>query len=196
MKKAILFLAVLVVATALRNLDIPVVDWEKASLPYRVLRLQSEPPDTALLMPVQGSTVGRVANTWHAGRSGHRLHEGQDIFAPRGTPVRSATDGLVWRIGPNSLGGNTVLVLGSGGRAYYYAHLSRYAEQLQIGDFVHAGTLLGYVGNTGNARTTPPHLHFGVYGATGAVNPLPLLVDRLPAPPQSQQNSTEVEAAD
>ncbi len=97
------------------------------------------------------------------------------MFARRGTPVRSATRGIVWRIGDNTLGGHCVWVLGSGGRSYYYAHLDHWAEGIYTGEDVEPGTLLGYVGNTGNARTTPPHLHFGVYGPTGAIDPFPLL---------------------
>ena len=143
----------------------------------RMVRMQFAEPDTALLMPVAGVPVNRVANTWKAPRPGGRRHEGQDIFGKRGTPVVSATDGIVVRVGVNSLGGNVVSVMGNGRRIYYYAHLDRFAEGLAAGDEVAAGDTIGYVGNTGNARTTPPHLHFGVYTATGAVNPLPLLVD-------------------
>ena len=146
--------------------------------PFGMVRLQFSEPDAALAMPVQGVRVAQVANTWGAPRSGSRSHQGQDIFARRGTPVRSATDGYVVRIGENSLGGQTVWVLGAGGRTYYYAHLDGYAPDLAIGDRVTPATLLGYVGTTGNARGTPPHLHFGVYTAQGAIDPLPLLADR------------------
>jgi murein DD-endopeptidase MepM/ murein hydrolase activator NlpD len=149
--------------------------------PYRIARLQLEPPDQVLLVPVRGVRREQVANTWGAPRPGDRRHQGQDIFAPKGTPVISATRGVVIRVAGNGLGGNTVSVLGPGGRTYYYAHLSRYAEGLRAGDTVQPGVVLGYVGNTGNARTTPPHLHFGVYGRTGAVDPLPLLAERPPA---------------
>lgn len=150
---------------------------ERLPKPVRLVQMQFRQPDTTLLMPVAGVSVKRVANTWKAPRSGGRRHEGQDIFAKRGTPVVSAADGVVLRVGTNSLGGNVVSVMGNGGRVYYYAHLERYAEGIAAGDEVAAGDTLGYVGTTGNARSTPPHLHFGVYAATGAVNPLPLLVD-------------------
>jgi murein DD-endopeptidase MepM/ murein hydrolase activator NlpD len=95
--------------------------------------------------------------------------------------VYSATDGLVLRVGENNLGGNVIFVLGAGGRRYYYAHLSAHATGLETGDVVGSGTLLGCVGTSGNARGTRPHLHFGVYTATGAINPLPLLADRGPS---------------
>jgi murein DD-endopeptidase MepM/ murein hydrolase activator NlpD len=140
--------------------------------------LYSKPPDQKLEMPVQGVAKTQVRDSWHVPREGDRLHEGQDIFAKRGTPILSATDGYVVRVGENNLGGQTVSVIGAGGRIYYYAHLDSYAPNLAVGDQVTTETVLGYVGTTGNAAGTTPHLHFGVYGSGGAVNPLPLLNDR------------------
>ncbi len=156
------------------------IDWDRVLIPYRIARLVAEPADSHLLMPVQGVAPRAVANTWHAKRSGGRKHEGQDIFARRGTPVLAAADGVVTRLGGGALGGNAVFVTGRGSRTYYYAHLDAYAEGIEPGALVNRGTLLGYVGNTGNARTTPPHLHFGVYGPSGPLNPLPLLQNARP----------------
>ena len=144
----------------------------------RVAKLYTQEPHAQIKMPVDDVTKREVTDTWHAPRSGGRQHEGQDIFAPRGTRVLSATDGYVYRIGENNLGGQTVSVISSGGRVYYYAHLDAYAPGLEVGDAVTSKTLLGFVGTTGNAQGTPPHLHFGVYGFGGAINPLPLLTDR------------------
>lgn len=144
----------------------------------RIARLYTMEPDVRLAMPVQDVLKKQVANTWHAPRGTDRMHEGQDIFAPKGTPIFSATSGYVYKIGENNLGGQTVSVIGAGGRVYYYAHLDLYAPGLAEGDRVSTKTLLGYVGTTGNAQGTPPHLHFGVYTSGGAINPLPLLVDR------------------
>ena len=129
-------------------------------------------------MPVKDVLKKQIANTWHAPRGTDRVHEGQDIFAPKGTPIFSATSGYVYKIGENNLGGQTVSVIGAGGPVYYYAHLNSYAPGLAEGDPVNTKTLLGYVGTTGNAEGTPPHLHFGIYTSDGAINPLPLLVDR------------------
>ena len=143
-----------------------------------VAQLYTKDPDKKLTMPVQDVEKKQIANTWQAPRDGGRRHEGQDIFAPRGTPIFSATEGYVAHIGDNSLGGQTVSVIGAGGRTYYYAHLDAYAPHLAQGDFVTTETLLGFVGTTGNAAGTPPHLHFGVYQTGGALNPLPLLNDR------------------
>ena len=143
-----------------------------------VAALYAEAPDQNLEMAVQGVTRSQVADTWHVPRAGDRLHEGQDIFAKRGTPVLSATGGYIVRIGENQLGGQTVSVLGAGGRIYYYAHLDSYAPNILVGDHVTTQTVLGYVGNTGNAAGGPTHLHFGVYAREDALNPLPLLSDR------------------
>jgi len=143
-----------------------------------IARLYMLRPDSKLDMPVKDVLKKQIANTWHAPRGSDRVHEGQDIFAPKGTPIFSATTGYVYKIGENNLGGQTVSVIGAGGRVYYYAHLDSYAPGLAEGDPVNTKTLLGYVGTTGNAQGTPPHLHFGIYTSNGAVNPLPLLVDR------------------
>ena len=144
-----------------------------------VAQLYAEVPDQKLEMPVQGVSKSQIADSWHAPREGERLHEGQDIFASRGTPVLSATEGYITQIGENKLGGHTISVIGAGGRIYYYAHLDSYAPHIASGDHVTPQTMLGYVGTTGNAASTPPHLHFGVYATGSALNPLPLLTDRL-----------------
>ncbi len=157
-----------------------------------VAQLYTKDPDKKLAMPIEDVSTKQIANTWHAPRDGGRLHEGQDIFAPRGTPVLSATEGYVGNIGENSLGGQTVSVIGAGGRVYYYAHLDAYAPYLAEGEYVTTQTLLGYVGTTGNAAGTPPHLHFGVYQpARGAMDPLPLLSDRL----QGKKTAAETQPA-
>ena len=146
----------------------------------RILKLYTQAPDTKLAMPLEDVRKQAIADTWQAARGEGRKHEGQDIFAPKGTPILSATSGYIYNIGENNLGGQTVSVISKGGRVYYYAHLDSYARGIKIGDRVSTRTVLGYVGTTGNAQGTPPHLHFGVYTSHGAINPLPLLTDRLP----------------
>ncbi len=146
----------------------------------RILKLYTQSPDTRLAMPLEDVRKKAIADTWAAARGDGRKHEGQDIFADRGTPILSATSGYIYKIGENNLGGQTVSVIGKGGRVYYYAHLDSYARGIQVGDRVTTRTVLGYVGTTGNAQGTPPHLHFGVYTSSGAINPLPMLTDRLP----------------
>ena len=151
---------------------------DKMILYVHIAGLYTKSPDANLSMPLKDVKKNQMANTWGAPRGESRQHEGQDIFAPKGTPIFSATTGYVVKIGEDNLGGHTVSVIGDGGRKYYYAHLDSYARNLEVGDYVTRQTVLGYVGTTGNADGTPPHLHFGVYTATGAINPLPLLVDR------------------
>jgi murein DD-endopeptidase MepM/ murein hydrolase activator NlpD len=138
------------------------------------MRLTAMPAPSALAMPVNGVRPAALRDTWHATRSEGRRHEGIDIFARRGTAVRAATEGIVLRVGTNRLGGQVVWVLGPGGQRHYYAHLDRFSD-VAPGMRVEEGRVLGYVGNTGNAKGTPPHLHYGVYGAGGPVNPYPLL---------------------
>ncbi|SDD04954.1 Peptidase family M23 [Massilia sp. PDC64] len=138
------------------------------------IRLGSLPAPAALPVPVAGVKPAQLADTWGGARSGGRRHEGIDIFAKRGTPVLSSTEGIVLRVGTNRLGGQVVWVLGPGGQRHYYAHLERYGD-VRAGMRVRTGSILGYVGNTGNAATTPPHLHYGIYTAGGAINPYPLL---------------------
>ena len=185
-KKVLLPACLVLLCLALRNLDAARVPGARqATLPFKVAMLSAREPDGALAMPVEGVRVKQVGNSWHAPRSGGRLHEGQDIFAARGTPVRSATEGYVVRVGESPLGGNTVWVAGAGGRSYYYAHLDSFEPGPAVGDYVTTESVLGYVGTTGNAAGGAPHLHFGVYALGGAVDPLPLLADR-PAPAEGR----------
>nr|WP_253354628.1 M23 family metallopeptidase [Neisseria perflava] len=137
-----------------------------------ITRLQNMPPPTtgSLPNPVKGKTF---SDTWSAARSNGRRHEGVDIFAKKGTPVRSTTYGIVTKIGENRLGGKVVGIQGAGAW-HYYAHLSRFAD-IKLYQSVQAGQIIGYVGDTGNAKGTAPHLHYGVYLRNGAINPYPLV---------------------
>lgn len=140
---------------------------------FRYASLINKPPDAKIAIPIRSVRLQQIADTWGAARGADRKHEGQDIFAPRNTPIYSATDGYVIEVGENALGGRTVSVIGAGGRVYYYAHLQAYGDARE-GDAVTRNTILGYVGTSGNAAGTPPHLHFGVYTSSGAINPLTL----------------------
>jgi murein DD-endopeptidase MepM/ murein hydrolase activator NlpD len=134
-----------------------------------------------LPVPVKGVRPSDLRDTWGAARSEGRRHRGIDIFAPRGRAVVSATRGIVVTVGTNRLGGRIVRVLGPGGQWHYYAHLDRFAA-IHPGQVIAAGTVLGYVGDSGNARGTPPHLHYGVYRFRGgAINPYPLIAARGPS---------------
>jgi hypothetical protein len=134
--------------------------------------------EASLRFPVQGLDSHAVQSRFGVARdSGGRSHEGIDIFAPRGTSVIAAADGWITPQTSNRLGGNVVWLWASGaGASLYYAHLDRRA--VRPGDRVRAGDVVGHVGNTGNARATAPHLHFGIYTPIdGAVDPLPYVVD-------------------
>jgi peptidoglycan LD-endopeptidase LytH len=141
----------------------------------RYYELLSQPPPQALPVPVVGVAKGRLRDSYGDPRSGGRQHEGIDIFAQRNTPVLSATEGYVSGLGTNALGGITVWITGPAGWHHYYAHLERWGDVRQ-GQWVEAGTVIGYVGNSGNAATASPHLHYGIYPPTGGtLNPYPLL---------------------
>lgn len=145
-----------------------------SSRDYRTLR--NEPAPTSVPVPVAGVRASQIRDTWGDARSEGRSHEGVDIFAKRGTPVLSATHGVISSVAWRTRGGNSVFVEGPGGYRHYYAHLDSYGRY-EAGDWVEAGDTLGFVGTTGNAEGTSPHLHYGIYTEDGAINPHPLLAD-------------------
>jgi len=142
-----------------------------------------ERTQASLAFPVAGIEGRKMQSLFGVERdAGARAHEGVDIFAARGTAAIAVADGLA-RSSTNSLGGNVVWLHDPGmDLTYYYAHLDRWEREgvarVKVGDVV------GYVGNTGNARTTAPHLHFGIYDR-GAIDPVPFLApdDGVPEPP-------------
>ena len=130
-----------------------------------------EPPPPAGgygLCPIAGKT--NFSNDWGAARQEGRTHEGLDMFAPSGTPVIAVADGTVEH-GTDRLGGNVYRLTADDGTYYYGAHLSAY-ENVGIGH-VSAGTVIGYVGNSGDAANTPSHLHWQIHpgGRGSAASP-------------------------
>lgn len=125
--------------------------------------------------PVQNKGNSAIQSFWGASRGGgSRSHEGNDIFAPKGHPVVAIAYGTVSSVRNRGLGGKQVWVKDyDTGYLHYYAHLDDWA--VNEGDMVWSGDVLGYVGNTGNAATTPPHLHFGIYKNSNAVDPKPFI---------------------
>lgn len=177
--------------------DTNVLAWEPRRTQTYLIRIQPEllrtghytltiTREPALAFPVQGRDSRQIASFFGAPRDGgRRRHEGIDIFAPKGTPVVACADGVITGVATNSLGGNVATLVDTKRTIrLYYAHLDRW--HVSEGQRVSIGDTVGFVGNTGNARTTGPHLHFGIYDATGAAtNPLPFL--RLGRGPARQQ---------
>ncbi len=148
-----------------------------------------------LAFPIPDKTSANIGSFWGDPRDGGgRRHEGVDVFAPRGTPVLAASDGRVRRVGTNRLGGKVVWLYDPDlNHSQYYAHLD--SQAVRLGQRIAQGDTLGFVGNTGNAITTPPHLHFGIYrSGRGAVDPLPFLSPFNPAPDRPVEDAETLEA--
>ncbi len=128
--------------------------------------------------PVVGAVAGRdFSNDWGYPRSGGRTHQGNDVFAARGTPIVAIADAVITKANrsDSGLGGLSVTYRTADGSEWYNAHLDAVAEGIAPGVSVSRGQTVGTVGNTGNARTTPPHNHIGRrYGGTW-VNPWPTI---------------------
>ena len=114
------------------------------------------------VFPVQGPNS--FINDWGFSRSGGRSHKGTDIMTARNTPVVAVVNGVVSRTTPSEsgLGGITIWLRGNDGNSYYYAHLTSIASGIRSGTGVSAGQVIGYAGNTGNARGGEVHLHFEI----------------------------------
>jgi murein DD-endopeptidase MepM/ murein hydrolase activator NlpD len=151
---------------------------ERASAERKAQKLGRKPVK-AFIVPVLGVSVSELSDTWGESRTEGRTHEGIDIIAPRGSIVVSPTKAVVVQVGTNPLGGKVVYTANPGGERFYFAHLDRVKKELKVGQVLGIGDVIGYVGNTGNASGTVPHLHFGIY-KSGATNPFPRITKRLP----------------
>jgi murein DD-endopeptidase MepM/ murein hydrolase activator NlpD len=133
------------------------------------------------VFPVYGPAS--FSDDFRAGRASTGWHHGNDIFAPEGAPVLAVTEGTLFLVGWNTLGGNRLWLRDLQGNEFYYAHLSAYTPLAREGQHVEAGDVIGFVGKSGEAITTPPHLHFEVHpvdllwmGYDGVINPYPYLL--------------------
>jgi murein DD-endopeptidase MepM/ murein hydrolase activator NlpD len=128
-------------------------------------RADLEDGRTGLIVPVSGIDASSLRSSFDEPRGGGgRRHEAMDILAPRGTPVLAAVDGRVVKLFTSAAGGLTVYQFDVEERfSYYYAHLDAYAPDLNEGESVARGQILGFVGTTGNAPADTPHLHFAIY---------------------------------
>jgi len=138
------------------------------------------------VFPLPPGSSYSYRSTWGDGRGwgGYRIHEGTDIFAPYGVPVRSTTYGIVEAMGWNKYGGWRVGIRDLDNLYHYYAHLQGFDKSLKIGDVVRPGQVIGWVGSSGYGKPGtqgkfPPHLHYGIYRDRGLVewafDPYPLL---------------------
>jgi peptidoglycan LD-endopeptidase LytH len=136
----------------------------------------------SLDFPVAGSKA-KAGSFWGAGREGgKRRHEGIDIFAPKGTRAIASADGVVTGIKETPIGGKVVwLRLSNKNVTLYYAHLDK--QLVSEGQLVKKGETVGLVGNTGNAKTTPSHLHFGIYSYAGPMDPYPFVKKEVKTAP-------------
>jgi len=130
------------------------------------------------VFPVLGASS--FSDTWGAARATVAWHHGVDIFAPLGSPIVAVADGVLFSVGRNQIGGQRLWLRDRQGNFFYFAHLSAFSDPAAEGARVRAGTVIGYVGNTGDAEGTPYHLHFEIHpvsllslGYDGAVDPFP-----------------------
>jgi len=132
------------------------------------------------ICPVAGVTA--FVDSWGAPRSGGRVHVGTDLMGPRGMPLVAVADGTI-DIGYGTLGGKVVYVNADYGARFFYAHLDSYPDGLVDGQWVAKGTVIGYMGDTGNPAPGAYHLHFSIYPTgSGAVNPYPTVARHCPRP--------------
>jgi len=137
--------------------------------------------------PISGLTIANLRDSFEEIHNGHR-HEAMDILEPRGTPVRAVVTGTIRKLFFSKPGGITIYEFDEQGEyCYYYAHLDRYAAGLHEGMSVKSGDVIGFVGCTGNAVESTPHLHFAIFelgpekqwSRGKAVNPYPGLVEAV-----------------
>lgn len=137
-----------------------------------------------VIIPVVGISPDKLRDTYSEARSGGRVHNAIDILAPRGTPVVASVDGTIRKLDTSRAGGLSIYQFDEAeARVYYYAHLDGYANGLAEGAAVKKGTVIGYVGTTGNAPPGTPHLHFSIedlppskeWWKGASVNPYPIL---------------------
>lgn len=142
-----------------------------------------------LLMPVAGIKPDQLQDTYSDSRSEGRTHDAIDIMAPAGTPVVAVADGDIVKFHDSEAGGITIYQISTDRRFFfYYAHLQSRAHGIAEGQFVKQGTILGYVGDTGNAGPGNTHLHFSINIVTDPtrfwdginVNPYPILKGEKP----------------
>lgn len=183
--KIIIIIVVLVFGQFAYTAEASHTQRQSSSLRNQIRNLEREDAALNLRIPILfGVKPGNLWDTWGDARSNGRTHEGIDIIVSRGEFIVSPTDAVVTTIDDSGNGGKNVSTINPGGERYYYAHLDDFAENLKERQILKAGDLIGYVGDTGNARGGPTHLHFGIYAddRRGALNPFPRLTTEFSLP--------------
>ncbi|MDM7923942.1 MAG: M23 family metallopeptidase [Pyrinomonadaceae bacterium] len=169
-------------------IPIPVLDPPVVPRETPQIEIPTEKPSDLLVIPVAGVKRGELIDSYSDVRGEERSHDAIDIAAPRGTPVLAAADGELVRFHDSVPGGVTIYQVSVDKRyVYYYAHLERRAETVAEKAFVKRGTVIGYVGDTGNAGTGNYHLHFSIglltdpdrYWESTNINPFALLINGI-----------------
>jgi murein DD-endopeptidase MepM/ murein hydrolase activator NlpD len=173
-----------VVPTDLSEADLPLRPVQTATTTDSATAAAATAPK--LLIPVDGMKLAQLSDNFDQQRGAERHHEALDIMAPKGTKVLAVADGKVAKLFDSKAGGLTIYQFDPSDKlAYYYAHLDKYADGLAEGAAIKRGDVIGYVGATGNASPSAPHLHFAVFELTPEkqwwkgtpLNPYPMMAD-------------------
>jgi murein DD-endopeptidase MepM/ murein hydrolase activator NlpD len=157
------------------------IEVESAELELEVFKAGSEFFVDGVVFPIAGPYDMPLIDSWGypraTGTPDEHWHEGIDIFAPEGTPIVASERGIATKVGEaTALGGLRVWIQGESGAKWYYSHMSAIQKELEVGDLVEAGQVIGFAGHSGNAVGTPDHLHLQVHpGGNRPVNPYPIL---------------------
>lgn len=166
--------------------DVEPPDSGASAAPLPVLEAEAPAAPQTVAIPVAGVRREELRDHFNDARGG-RVHQAIDIAAPRGTPVVAAVDGTIRKLFLSRAGGITIYETDRSKQLmYYYAHLEAYVPSLAEGQEVRRGDVIGFVGTTGNAPPTAPHLHFAIskLSSTGdwwrsePINPYPILMQR------------------
>jgi hypothetical protein len=146
-----------------------------SSLRTKINKLDDDRVDDLPVPLLFGTTPNNITRNFGDPRSGGRKHEGLDIMAPKGTPIASPTEAVVTSMGEGDSAGLYVYTANPGGESMAFMHLDSFAD-IDEGDVLKVGEIIGYVGNTGNAISTPPHLHYELHDDDGdPIDPFPRL---------------------
>jgi murein DD-endopeptidase MepM/ murein hydrolase activator NlpD len=177
-----------------KQTPLPLPSFSETAAPTQTPNVTESPfaeyPANSLVIPVKGVKREQIQDNYNEAREETRAHNAIDIAAPQGTPVVAAADGEIAKFYDSERGGITIYQYGADKKlVYYYAHLQRREDQIREKQFVRRGTVIGYVGDTGNAGAGNYHLHFAVsaiddpnrYFEGTSINPFPLLKNGIEA---------------